>query len=89
LYIGPLHILCQDLGPSNDSRPIIEFRNALKAAAEALADDAVTLGVTWSILSRSDGDTKPVVGGYIDNAWDTQRRRGVEPTSRLGWLRGA
>lgn len=89
LYIGPLHQACADTGTANDSRPILGFRTALKGAAERLADNAVLAGISWQILSRSDGDTKEVVGGFIDDAWDTQRRRGVTPTSRLGWLRGA
>lgn len=89
LYIGPLHLLCQDVGTSNDSRPIMGFRTALKSAAETLANGAVAAGCSWQILSRADGDTKEIVGGFIDDAWDTQRRRGVDPTSRLGWMRGA
>lgn len=89
LYVGPLHSLCADTGTAGDSRPILGFRTALKGAAERLADGAVTAGCSWQILSRADGDTKEIVGGFIDDAWDTQRRRGISPTSRMGWLRGA
>jgi hypothetical protein len=38
--------------------------------------------VIWSVHSRVDGFTAPVVAGWVDNTPDTQRRRGVNATAR-------
>lgn len=37
---------------------------------------------SWSVYSRADGMTKEITGAWMDNAWDTQRRRGELPTER-------
>ena len=41
--------------------------------------------VTWAQVSTTYGEANPVLGGWIDNAFDTQRRRGGAPTSRVVW----
>lgn len=38
--------------------------------------------IIWSVHSRVDGFTAPVVAGWVDNTPDTQRRRGVNATAR-------
>lgn len=39
----------------------------------------------WCVRSDIDDVSSPVVGGYVDNAWDTQRRRGTRATARNSW----
>jgi hypothetical protein len=49
---------------------------ALVVASQAAAD------WTWQVWSTVDAAGREVVGGHVDNAWDTQRRRGVAPNTR-------
>ena len=40
---------------------------------------------TWAIFSPTDGTGADVNNGWVDNAWDTQRRRGKAATMRGVW----
>lgn len=46
---------------------------------------AGVFGATWCVWSRANAALYPVVGGFVDNAFDTQRRRGVKTTLRTVW----
>lgn len=37
---------------------------------------------SWHIYSPTDDNAEPVWSGWVDNAWDTQRRRGIRKTAR-------
>jgi hypothetical protein len=37
---------------------------------------------TWCLYSRKLDLMPEIVGGWVDNAWDIQRRRGYAATSR-------
>jgi hypothetical protein len=50
------------------------------AAAKLLADQP-----TWGVYSRVDRIIRPVVGGWIDDEFDVQRRRGTTAISRNPW----
>jgi hypothetical protein len=41
--------------------------------------------VTWMQVSTTFGIANPVTGGFVDNSFDTQRRRGSAPTARDTW----
>lgn len=65
-------------------------RGQLAAACSALLSGALTDGWTWCILSPTQvKENKPnafdVVGGWVDNSPDTQRRRSVKATARTTW----
>ncbi len=50
-----------------------------------LASDLAALGgadVAWVIYSPTDNQYRGVTNAWVDNAWDTQRSRGLAPTSR-------
>ena len=38
--------------------------------------------VTWGLLSPTDGAIYAITAGYIDNAFDIQRRRGEDPSAK-------
>jgi hypothetical protein len=40
---------------------------------------------SWSVWSRKNANTKLVTGGFVDNAFDTQRRRGEKASGRQTW----
>lgn len=70
---------------SNDSsgRPGTAFINAVVAAGAALLAASDAAG-TWSWVTYSSvaPGYATVVDGWVDNEWDTQRRRGRDATSR-------
>lgn len=94
VYIGPWQIggsLDHASPPSAFTTALDNGFTALLAASDASAE------WTWCVHSPSllAGTTKPplapqplastffpVVRGWVDNAWDTQRRRGIQATTR-------
>jgi len=72
-----------ETGNDTDGRPTPAMVTALAAAGGALLT-ASTAAATWAWLTYSTvapGYTQ-VVNGWVDNEWDTQRRRGRAATSR-------
>lgn len=84
VYIGVL-----PLGVLSSGRPSTAAQQTLRNAADAMAEND-TGGVQWAIYSpttRATGasladSVHDVKSGWVDNAFDTQRRRGVQPTLR-------
>lgn len=83
VYIGPL-----DTAAATNNRPAAAFMTAMANAATTLkaAVEAVSVTSFWCIWSVADGASVIVEDGWIDNAFDTQRRRGVLPTSRTTFI---
>lgn len=81
LYFGPLIAEVVDLTASGEAVVAASVSSDLAAAATGLLADAPG----WSVWSRKLASVDPIIGGRIDNAFDTQRRRGVESTLRVSW----
>jgi len=82
VYVGPW--TSDAVGAASVSTPTRvggQIITTLKGAATALQ----AAGLGWSVYSRKNGTFAPIVGGYVDNAFDVQRRRGPDPTSRTVW----
>jgi len=47
--------------------------------------DTQVADTAWSIWSRAEAGLIPVVGGWVDNAFDTIRSRGPGPSVRESW----
>lgn len=47
-----------------------------------------TLSVIWVVASRADKNAKMVSAWWVDNEWDTQRRRGMKSTARTTGITG-
>jgi len=68
---------------------------ALADAAAAMEDGTVVAGglsVKWAVYSPTtdavdtiDNAFNDVLDGWVDNAFDTQRRRGPAATTRITW----
>lgn len=82
LYVGPLtNVALQSITPPYmlDST----FLQTLREAAGYLASSLGGANWAWSVWSRRDQTTYPVVGGWTDDAPDTQRRRGPKASARV------
>ncbi len=80
VYIGPLSTAALGVSSNSDIRPATVLQNILADAGLRLAGAA---GHDLSVFSRVRGQLAPVVELWVDNAFDTQRRRGAKPTSRI------
>jgi hypothetical protein len=79
IYIGPLAA-----SVNSGARPSSALLTDLGiAAADFMADvPAAVSTASWAVWSEVDQEANPVDNGWIDNAFDTQRRRGVQATAR-------
>ena len=80
VFIGPLTTSILD--DANDARPTLARRSDLKSAGARLMA-ANTSAARWVVRSTVGAGTTVIENGWVDNAFDTQRRRGSKPTSRL------
>jgi hypothetical protein len=83
VFIGPLATSVMGA----DGRPTTSSITNLGAAAKDLFDAGLLAGDwRWSVFSRANNSGIPVDAGWVDNEFDTQRRRGRKATSRVVWL---
>lgn len=90
VYIGPLNtrgLLADIAGETGPARPVQGFTQIIAKAFKGFASAMSAAGFVWCIQSEATGTPVyvPVKAGWVDNAWDTQRRRGVDATSRFTW----
>jgi len=83
VYIGPLNTNALASGQTSDARVDGGFRDVLCAAASRLVESLLPL--TLIVWSPTSGLQIPVVGGWVDDAFDIQRRRGMDATTRTTW----
>lgn len=83
IYLGPL-IHGSGSMESDGLRPADSVRANIAAACRWLS--ANQNGMTWCLLSRVDAQAKPITNGWVDDAFDTQRRRGLPATTRDVWV---
>jgi hypothetical protein len=80
IYLGPLCTLAKvEYASSHQVYLSGGARNTVIGAATRLMNDANTVWAQWS---RKNAEVLPVVGGFMDDALDSQRRRGVAATIR-------
>lgn len=92
IYIGPNSLASTEVVAGRVQWTAARL-NTWKTAMQALAQfSGTTHGahlVTYSPTIRQTGTlveaTSSVEGGWVDNAPDTQRRRGTDPTTRVTW----
>jgi hypothetical protein len=85
LYLGPwgTGALKSYAAGDGDARVHAETLDTIQLAAEDVL--GTTEDVTWTQYSRKYNEMNVVTEGFINDAFDTQRRRGFEPTSRILW----
>lgn len=92
LYIGPLsngtntYVAASVSTPARPNMSAAGIAQQLVNRANALEDAAVAANVPWCIRSTVPSENfVPIVDGFVDNAFDTQRRRGPDTTARIEW----
>lgn len=84
IFIGPLQSIAgEEDGTTHENTPSAAFVNVLLGAAEYLGETTDTDTWTWCVYSGADTTMRPVVGGFVDDSWDTQRRRGSDTSTRF------
>lgn len=82
IYIGPLNTTAIDLGDTGSPARIdTARRNVMCGAMKDLAES----DAGWCVYSPTADTLEPVLGGWCDDAPDTQRRRGVKESTRATW----
>lgn len=83
-FAGSITASAADAFPTLSAGWVTSVRNA--AIALLAAADDTTVG-QWVQVSKATGltVTRPIVGGWVDNSPDTQRRRSVLASSRNTW----
>lgn len=84
IYFGPVRATASAAG-----RPTSAIITALATAGATFKSniEAVTGGAhSWAVWSNVDQDSVDIANGWVDNAFDTQRRRGVLATSRTTFV---
>ena len=79
-YIGPLTATGTVATTAPCHLNSIFWNDLTAATAKALLG---LTGANWRVWSRRDAAVYTVTGGFVDNAFDTQRRRGAKATARV------
>jgi hypothetical protein len=81
---GRLYIPFYWLFPASSlaDRPSATVRQKVGDLAQQL-QDLGGLNMDWSVYSKKDGVARAVSHWWVDDEWDTQRRRGLRATTRL------
>lgn len=79
IYLGP----CSN-AISLNGRPVAATRTSVAGAAASFktAVNALPAGGDWSVWSPTTATAVGITNGWVDDAWDIQRRRGLVATAR-------
>ena len=78
IYVGPL----SSISTGADARPDAILRADVLTLGDGLASAGNAGNTTWLMYSVRDADYFKIESTWVDDAWDTQRRRGLAPTTR-------
>lgn len=84
IYLGPLTSQALETPAGAAPRVQTSLRTKIVDRATDMATNP-SLECTWVLWSRANAATYQIVGGWVDDAFDTQRRRGAAPSSRTSW----
>lgn len=82
IYVGPLEAAAGTTGSDGRVRPHADLQTALLNSAEQLYDQLAANGHFWAVWSRKDAVARGLTEVQVDDAFDVQRRRGLDPTVR-------
>lgn len=82
VYIGPFGTAAQNY-TAGDARPSQSLIDTLKERGARLSNSLEFSD--WAVFSSVTPALLPVANGWVDNAFDTQRRRGLDANTRNTW----
>lgn len=83
MYIGPCNNVIGSTAGDGFWRPTPNVRTDFGISFDRMATSINgSAGLTLGIWSKADAEVWEAVGGWVDDAFDTQRRRGVSATVR-------
>lgn len=80
IFFGPLGFVS-----SGSLVPFVQQANLRNAGLALLNATQADPEWTWVAASSTYDTVTPVVSGWVDNAWDIQRRRGWDATERIAF----
>lgn len=89
IYLGPLNVDAQAIITTSVIGVNNELMSDLAWLTQALESNVRTASsgaVRWCLYSRRQSAMRPITHGFVDNEFDTQRRRGVDATARETWV---
>jgi len=85
VFLGPLGRAALGAAGLGD-RPVAAARTAWANAGDGLlAASAAATNWEWGVFSQDYNIFTPITNGWVDDAFDTQRRRGLRPINRTVW----
>lgn len=88
VFIGPIRQAAIQIGTDGYPRVSSTARNAIATACTNLQANASAADWPWCVWSRADDELYIVNNGWIEDEFDTQRRRGPGPLTRTTWGAG-
>jgi hypothetical protein len=88
IFIGPVTTAAMGSGSPFPVRVKLEMRQSLAEASKDLVELGAGAGFNWCVRSQAGvGVTtfSPITDGWVDDAFDTQRRRGEKASTRNTW----
>ena len=81
IYIGPLNLNATTAATTSTvpPRPTLAFRTRLATAGAFLRSNAVG----WAVRSEASDGYSMITDGWVDDEFDTMRKRGPDSTSRV------
>lgn len=80
IYVGPLNTASGSITPVGDSRPNPTLRTAFLSAAGYADLQLAAAGASWCVYSPTSSTAVKNEFYSVDDAFDTQRRRGLSAT---------
>lgn len=85
IFLGPLTVTASQAGSGLPPVPHPTLVETLRQSSLRLAGDLNTTTARWVVHSRVSSGNAHVTNGWVDNEFDTQRRRGTEASARSTW----
>lgn len=85
VYLGPLTTSTSQSGANLPATVLTLFAGNVRWAGSKLQADSQASITPWVVWSRKLQRMDDVVAGWVDNEFDTQRRRGEDATTRQVW----
>lgn len=85
VFLGPLRGPVVQVGASSRAEVAAGFQEDIEDAIVAATAELTTAGNAHTIWSQTNEENITVTDYWVDNAFDTQRKRGRAPTSRRTW----